>query len=112
MTADAYARGLWTSTTLADTLRDAAENTPDRVLLIDGSHRLTCAAALSDASRLAQQLFNRMPAGSVVSFMLPNWYEAAIVYLGATLAGMVVNRSCRRCGPGSSPSSSTTPRRV
>ena len=32
-----------------------------------------------------------MPAGSVVSFMLPNWHEAAVVYLGATLAGMVVN---------------------
>ncbi|WP_264079731.1 AMP-binding protein, partial [Mycolicibacter algericus] len=29
--------------------------------------------------------------GSVVSFMLPNWHEAAVVYLGATLAGMVVN---------------------
>ena len=33
----------------------------------------------------------RMPAGSVVSFMLPNWHEAAVIYLGATLAGMVVN---------------------
>ena len=32
-----------------------------------------------------------MPAGSVVSFMLPNWHEAAVIYLGATLAGMVVN---------------------
>jgi cyclohexanecarboxylate-CoA ligase len=27
----------------------------------------------------------------VVSFMLPNWHEAAVVYLAATLAGMVVN---------------------
>ena len=33
----------------------------------------------------------RMPPGSVVSFMLPNWHEAAVIYLGATLAGMVVN---------------------
>lgn len=33
----------------------------------------------------------RMPAGSVVSFMLPNWHEAAIVYHAATVAGMVVN---------------------
>ena len=32
-----------------------------------------------------------MPTGSVVSFMLPNWHEAAVVYLAATLAGMVVN---------------------
>ena len=33
----------------------------------------------------------RMPPGSVVSFMLPNWHEAAVIYLGATMAGMVVN---------------------
>jgi len=26
-----------------------------------------------------------------VSFMLPNWHEAAVIYLAATLAGMVVN---------------------
>ena len=32
-----------------------------------------------------------MAPGSVVSFMLPNWYEAAVVYHAATLAGMVVN---------------------
>ncbi len=32
-----------------------------------------------------------MPAGSVVSFMLPNWHEAAVVYLAATLAGIAVN---------------------
>jgi acyl-CoA synthetase (AMP-forming)/AMP-acid ligase II len=32
-----------------------------------------------------------MPTGSVVSFMLPNWHEAAVIYLAATLAGMVVN---------------------
>ena len=36
-------------------------------------------------------LLARMPVGSVVSFMLPNWHEAAVIYLGATLAGMVVN---------------------
>ncbi len=32
-----------------------------------------------------------MPARSVVSFMLPNWHEAAVVYLAATLADMIVN---------------------
>src|SRR6185369_8300165 len=28
---------------------------------------------------------------SVVSFMLPNWHEAAVVYLAATMAGVAVN---------------------
>jgi cyclohexanecarboxylate-CoA ligase len=77
--------------TLADALRDAARETPDRVVLVDGDFRLTCAALLDRAAALAHALTVRMPAGSVVSFMLPNWYEAAVVYLGATLAGMVVN---------------------
>ena len=90
-TADAYRRGLWVSETLADSLRDAARATPDRILLVDGDVRLDCKGLHDKATALAQTLMERMPAGSVVSFMLPNWHEAAVIYLGATLAGMVVN---------------------
>ncbi|MGE2714048.1 AMP-binding protein [Mycolicibacterium litorale] len=79
------------SVTLADALRDAAQATPDRVVLVDGDCRLTCAALLERATALAHALTARMPPASMVSFMLPNWHEAAVVYLGATLAGMVVN---------------------
>ncbi|MBB2773767.1 MULTISPECIES: AMP-binding protein [Mycolicibacterium] len=78
-------------TTLADALRDAARDTPDRVLVRDGDDELTCGALQERAMALASALMRRMPVGSVVSFMLPNWHEAAVVYLGATLAGMVVN---------------------
>lgn len=77
--------------TLADHLRTAARQTPDRVLVVDGDIRLDCATLDRQARALAGSLSSRMPTGSVVSFMLPNWYEAAVVYLGATLAGMVVN---------------------
>lgn len=91
MIEDAYSRGLWVPTTLADTLRDAATRTPDRPLLIDGQTSVSCAGLLVGATTLARTLMSRMPVGSVVSFMLPNWHEAAVVYLGATLAGMVVN---------------------
>ncbi|MCT7657498.1 AMP-binding protein [Mycobacterium deserti] len=90
-TADAYRRGLWVRETLADALRDAAHSTPDRTLLVDGDIRLTCHSLHEQATALTHALMERMPAGSVVSFMLPNWHEAAVVYLGATLAGMVVN---------------------
>ncbi len=89
--ADAYARGWWVRSTLADSLQDAARNTPQRVLVVDGDRRLTCQQLHEQANLLAHALRARMPAGSVVSFMLPNWHEAAIVYLAATLAGMVVN---------------------
>lgn len=83
--------GLWVRSTLADALRDAARDTPGRVALVDGDTRLDCRGLLTRAETLAGALAERMPEGSVVSFMLPNWHEAAVVYLAATLAGMVVN---------------------
>ncbi len=89
--ADAYRRGLWVRETLADSLRDAARATPDRTVLVDGDIRLDCKGLHERATALAHALMARMPAGSVVSFTLPNWHEAAVIYLGATLAGMVVN---------------------
>ena len=89
--AEAYRRGLWVRTTLADSLRDAARSTPERTVLVDGDIRLDCQTLHERAGALAQTLMARMPAGSVVSFMLPNWHEAAVIYLAATLAGMVVN---------------------
>jgi acyl-CoA synthetase (AMP-forming)/AMP-acid ligase II len=89
--ADGYRRGLWVRETLADSLRDAARTTPDRTVLVDGDVRLDCRGMHEKATALARTLLARMPAGSVVSFMLPNWHEAAVIYLGATLAGMVVN---------------------
>ncbi len=89
--ADAYRRGLWVHETLADSLRDAAKSTPDRTLLVDGDIRVNCKTMHERATALAHNLATRMPPGSVVSFTLPNWHEAAVIYLGATLAGMVVN---------------------
>ncbi|MBB2990875.1 acyl-CoA synthetase (AMP-forming)/AMP-acid ligase II [Mycolicibacterium iranicum] len=77
--------------TLADALREAAEATPDRVLLRDDVAELSCIRLLTAATSLAHALLRRMPVGSVVSFSVPNWHEAAVIYLGATLAGMVVN---------------------
>ncbi len=89
--ADAYARGWWVRDTLADSLRDAAQRTPQRVALIDAERRLDCQSLCQQATTLAHALHARMPPGSVVSFMLPNWHEAAVIYLAATLAGMVAN---------------------
>ncbi len=89
--AEAYRRELWVHTTLADSLRAAAETSPRRTVLVDADTRLDCATLHTQATGLATTLLTRMPAGSVVSFMLPNWHEAAVIYLAATLAGMVVN---------------------
>ncbi|BCZ21533.1 AMP-binding protein [Mycobacterium senriense] len=89
--AEAYRRGLWVHTTLADALRAAATESPHRTLLVDRDIRLDCAALQAQAGALAGALLARIPPGSVVSFMLPNWHESAVIYLAATLAGMVVN---------------------
>ena len=89
--ADGYARGWWVRGTLADSLIDAAKYTPRRVVLIDGACQLDCRSLYEQASALAQALLARMPIGSVVSLMLPNWHEATIIYLAATMDGMVVN---------------------
>lgn len=89
--ADPYARGWWVNSTLADALRESAERTPQRVAVVDGACRLDCGSLYCQAATLAQALLGRMPVGSVVSFMLPNWHEAVVIYLAATLAGMVVN---------------------
>ncbi|MCF6385532.1 AMP-binding protein [Mycobacterium sp. MBM] len=77
--------------TLADALGVAAQHTPDRVLVVDGDVELDAAGLYRRAGALATAMSQRMPPGSVVSFMLPNWHEAAVVYLAATMAGMVVN---------------------
>lgn len=89
--ADAYRRGLWVNTTLADALRTAATESPHRTILVDKDIRLDCATLQAQAGALAGALLARIPTGSVVSFMLPNWHESAVIYLAATLAGMVVN---------------------
>src|SRR5829696_1958692 len=60
-------------------------------MLVDGDTRMACKSLYAQASAVAQALMSRMPAGSVVSFMLPNWHEAAVVYLAATMAGVAVN---------------------
>jgi len=89
--ASAYRDGWWVRETLADHLRRAAEDTPRRVVLVDGEVRLDARSLHERADALARGLRARLPPGSVVSFMLPNWHEAAVVYHAVTLAGMVAH---------------------
>jgi acyl-CoA synthetase (AMP-forming)/AMP-acid ligase II len=87
----AYSDGFWVRDTLADALAQAVAEEPDRVLIIDGTVRLTARDLHRRAAALARVMADRLPPGSVVSFMLPNWHEAAVIYLAATLAGMVAH---------------------
>jgi cyclohexanecarboxylate-CoA ligase len=87
----AYAQGHWVTTTLGEVLERAAAQTPSRVLIVDREVRLDCSTLFRRATALAHAMLARAEPGSVVSFMLPNWHEAATIYLAAQLAGMVVN---------------------
>lgn len=87
----AYSQGFWVRETLADALARAASDEPDRILVIDGAVRLDARGLHEQASALAQVMAARFPVGSVISFMLPNWHEAAVIYMAATLAGMVAH---------------------
>ncbi|MEE2732049.1 MAG: AMP-binding protein [Pseudomonadota bacterium] len=87
----AYERGYWTHETLADSLQRIAAQEPERVLIVEGSVRLSAGELYERARTLARVMAAGHPEGSVVSFMLPNWHEAAVIYLAATMAGMVAN---------------------
>jgi len=86
------AEGTWTDTTLADHAREAASQAPDEVLLVDGDVEVTARQLLKKAEAAGKAMISSgLRPGDVISLMLPNWHEAAILNLGATLAGLVVN---------------------
>lgn len=87
----AYESGHWVRDTLADALARAVNEDPGRILIIDGAVRLDAHTLNEQARALAKVLSSRFEPGSVISFMLPNWHEAAIIYLATTLAGMVAH---------------------
>ena len=88
---EAYASGYWVDETLAEALARKASEDPGQVLIIDGDVRLDAATLQQRATALAKVMASRYPEGSVISFMLPNWHEAAVIYLATTLAGMVAH---------------------
>lgn len=88
----ARAGGWWIDETVAEASARLAVADPDRLLVVDGVRRLDSATLHAEAGRVAQAFVRRgLNPGDVVSFMLPNWHEAAVIYLAATLAGLVVH---------------------
>ena len=88
----ARAGGWWRDETIAADAARLAAAEPDRILIIDGEHRLDARTLHARADRLARLFVSRgLAPGSVVSFMLPNWHEAAVIYLAAAMAGLVVH---------------------
>ena len=91
--AERYVRnGEWLNTTLGEMTRELAASDPDLVVIVDGDHEVSLGALFEEASRLASALKRRgLGAGDVISYQLPNWYEASVLNIAASLAGVAVN---------------------
>lgn len=87
----AYAAGHWSRTDFGTALARAATENPGHVVIENDGYRLRCDELYTMASRLALSMVDVVPIGSTISFMLPNWWEASVIYAASALAGMVVN---------------------
>ncbi len=86
------AEGHWRDETLVDAARAAVAEDPSRILLVEGSRKLTRGEAWDQALRLAGFfLENGLKPGDVVAFQLPNWIESAILALATRMLGIVIN---------------------
>jgi acyl-CoA synthetase (AMP-forming)/AMP-acid ligase II len=84
--------GVWRDLTIGDLARQWADATPYHVVFPNDPAQPTYATLLADATALAVALHDLgLRAGDVISFQLPNWIEAAIINLAASIAGLVVN---------------------
>lgn len=92
LTARAVAEGDFPNLTVAEFAQQRVREHPNRVLITEGSHALTCAQLYEAALRLAGFFRARgLVAGEVVSFQLPNWWEASVIDLAASMTGLVTN---------------------
>jgi acyl-CoA synthetase (AMP-forming)/AMP-acid ligase II len=84
--------GAWRGRTLSQDFAIHEQRSKDRVSIIQGSLTLTRAALGIRARKVAAAFFRLgLRQGDVVSFMLPNWPEVAILDLAASMTGIVVN---------------------
>jgi len=84
--------GDWPNLTVAQFARERVRAHPDRIQLIDGDLQLTCIEIYRRAERLAGYFLARgLNKGDVVSMQLPNWWEAMVIDLAASMTGVVVN---------------------
>ena len=84
--------GYWPSIAIGDAFSATCARLPEKTALVDGDRRLTFAEWHDAITRVAARLRELgVRAGDVVAYQLPNWWEAAVVFLAAARAGAVVN---------------------
>ena len=84
--------GDWTNRPVADYARERAEQDPNAVVLVEDEKLLTAGDLYQKALRLAGWFEHvGLNPGDVVSFQLPNWWEASVIDIAACMIGVVVN---------------------
>lgn len=86
-----YAKGFWANKTLGDHARERAEREGDTVVFLGDLAAPTYASLLADGEALARALYDLgLRKGEVIAFQTPNWSEAAVINLAASLGGFVI----------------------
>jgi cyclohexanecarboxylate-CoA ligase len=84
--------GHWPQQPLGTLFTHTAQRLADRDAIIDGARRLTFRELERLSGRAACSLRARgFGPGDVIAYQLPNWWEAAVVFLAATRIGATVN---------------------
>ncbi|WHY89844.1 AMP-binding protein [Neobacillus cucumis] len=82
--------------TVAQILRDAAKEVPDRLALVEGtndsskSRRWTYAQLLADSERVANSLLKQFKPGEHIAVWAPNRVEWVLVEFGCAIAGLTI----------------------
>jgi cyclohexanecarboxylate-CoA ligase len=86
------AAGTWQNRFIDMYVAEAAQEAPEKPVVIDGSTTLTYAAAEAAIGSVARSLHRLgVGRGDVVSWQLPNWHEAFVLHHGILRAGGVSN---------------------
>jgi cyclohexanecarboxylate-CoA ligase len=92
VTVDHVAAGSWTGAFVDDGLRASARRAPAATAVIDRDRRVTFGELDGLADRAAALLHGLgVRRGDVVSFQLPNWLEAAVLYHATARLGAISN---------------------
>ena len=84
--------GHWRNKTLFDFYRIFLEKNPNQVAIVEGDHRLSFEELEKRSNNLAKALRKLgISRGKVVSFQLPNWYQAVILNLALSRLGAIIN---------------------
>ncbi|QLL10390.1 AMP-binding protein [Mycobacterium vicinigordonae] len=83
---------IWPDRLLDNWLAEAAERSPQRAAVVDGDVRLSYRELIERVDRAAAGLRRlRVGHGEVVSFQLPNWWEALVLHFAIIRIGAISN---------------------